>query len=442
MRSPVRALPLLLWAVLLGTQVTCRGGATPPGPPSVADPAVPSVSAAQAKRPVESGLQKVTEIADIRGRLRAWRLENALFVADDGGTFFAVVQGDELVRQPALGRGLPPEKGNEDHGSIATVSGTWPDDVWLVWRNVGQWDEWFDRVFRLQAGAWVQVASSSSGYLYLDTWMQEGCLVGFSSNAGFHQASRVTAEHALHCRTGSRPQLAFKGEDPMKYSVVNARGFSTGDLLLLDFDAPHVTGHNRPAPRLWVFEHGSAKPKEVELPLPAGLRERGEPVELLDARLLARSAADAYVVGNLALEGEHEKGRLGSAGRWLPPLLVTFDGTSTALAEPPPLLFISDAVLAGDGTLVLVGGASEQNPTELIVVARAPGGRWRALPLPVQPRSKHQYTPFSVAARSIAEVWVTAEGERGRFAIFRSRSEVTGAHDASGLGGRHALYPP
>jgi hypothetical protein len=361
------------------------------------------------------------ESKDVWGELGLWPVDNALVVSDGKASYFAVIQGDNLTPQPEIRRGLPSKDGREDHGSVARVFGAWPDNLWLVWRYIGSWDEWYDRLFRLRAGGWAEVASSSQDYLYLDLWPQEGCVVGVRSNAGWHQASAVAVEEEIHCESGSKPHLVFGRGDSQRYKVENARGFSTGDLLLLEFDAPLITGDKGSWPRLWAFERSSGKRASAELPMPEEVRSRREPVALIDTRVLARSRTDAYVVGNLVLESEFRKGNPGGAAGWIPPLVARFDGVSFSLTPSPPLFFIDEASLGSDGALAIIGGANKDDRKERSAVMLGSDGAWRSLQLPPDSAGGGRYTPRQIVARSRSDIWVVAEGKGDRYALFRSR---------------------
>jgi hypothetical protein len=400
----------------------CGGASTPAGLKSASTSAPPSsTGAAPAARSDDGAFTNVIETKDVWGELGLWAVDNALIVSDGKAGYFAVIQGDAVTPQPEIKRGLPSEGDGEDRGTVARVFGAWPDNLWLVWRYIGSWDEWYDRLFRLRAGGWVEVASSSQDYLYLDLWTQEGCVVGVRSNAGLHQASASAVEEEIYCEGGSKPHLVYGVGDPQRYKVVNARGFSTGDLLLLDFHTSPTLGNKQPGPRLWSFERSSGKRAPAELPLPEDVRGGGEPVVLLNTRVLARSRTDAYVVGNLVLESEFRKGNPGGAGGWIPPLVARFDSVAFSLTPSPPLFFIDEASLGSDGALALIGGANKDNRRERTVVMLGSDGAWKPLPLPQDSAGGGRYTPRQIVARSRSDIWVTAEGKGGRYALFRIR---------------------
>jgi hypothetical protein len=342
-----------------------------------------------------------------------------------------VIQGDSVRALPGHGRGLPPDDGTDDRGSVHTIVGRWPDAVWLVWRDNDTWSAQqnmgYDRVFRYRRDRWERIHETrhdaSSNTLVRGLWEQpSGCLVGLlSEDKEVSDAWRADMQ-ALDCPGQAPPPRSFKATEQVDFGIAAVLGLASGHVLVVEQPATMKEGESRP-PRLALSRPGPPNRTEIDLPLPPEIARDRRSVKLADCRMLGASPTGVYLVGNYDL----------GAARL--PLVLRFDGASFTPLPSPPVGSIGEADLAEDGTLVVLGSPPAANPKARSVWALRPGGEWSERPMPVEPKVGEPYRPWSVAARSSEDIWVVGyhenkQGKDRRLALFHSRRPAPSAGGA------------
>jgi len=428
----------LLGLLALGlAQGGCQGGGSAPRAPVAAISAqrVPG-KAPPASAPAQSSLTKVIDLPKGTHATLS-TLGGALLVTGMRG-FFAVIEGDEVVVRPDLERGLPPDEDTEedpDRGTIHRVVGRWPDDLWLVWRDIDTWSTeanlWYDRIYRLREDRWEKVRSPRLDHLYQDLWEQgAGCLVGLLTMPGNHDSAGSAKEDIVDCPGKPSPPLAQVDEDSVTFEVAAALGFASGELMLFEH---HSSWKEVVGPRLVVAKASPPSRVEILLPIPPEIARRGEPFLTYGAQLLGHSPSEVYVVGNYVRDAEVRRAPSGSPGVGLPVFLLRFDGSSFSPVPAPPLQSLSHASLGDDGSLALLGTAAGSDPKDPDIWLLPPGGKWQELTMPPVSEAGMQYTPIRLAARSATDVWVVGEAKNRQQALFhtRPRRPSSGAEQAS-----------
>ncbi|WP_437721813.1 hypothetical protein [Sorangium sp. So ce861] len=384
------------------------------------------------------------KLADLPARTaNLWPLEGGQILLESKGTSFTLVQNDRLSSMDELGEGLPPTS-SDPEGTVRTILGRWPDAVWLVWRAVDRWsrphDMYYDRVFRLRGDRWEQVDEAPHdeyiNHVYQALWDQgRGCLVGLLADDQSAQNAWVAYQKVLDCKGQTAPHLSFKATVQKEYGVAAARGWPSGDVLVLEVHAAMKEGEPVPA-RLALSRPGSPNRAEVVLSLPPEIQRGKRRFELHYSHLLGNTPTDVYVIGNHILGEVPRYGPPPGDISW-PPLLLHFDGTSVAEMPAPPVEVILDADRGEDGTLVILGkprGESEAREVQE-VWALPRGGAWVRIPMPVDAAVKAAYIPASIAARSLSDIWTVGfHGQHGkdlRVALFRSHRLAEAAPGAN-----------
>lgn len=414
--------------------LSCRsGGASEPATSASSSPAPrPSGRTEAAEPPSREGpLHKVMDLQVAAADL--WHLGGGAILLESNRNFFAAIKGDAVQVLPAMGRGLPPEDGTDDRGSVQMIAGRWPDAVWLVWRDYDTWSAednlWYERLFRYRHDHWERIHETrhdqSSNTLYRGLWEQpEGCLVGLLSDDRNESNAWQAHTEILDCPGQPAPTFSFKPTKQTEYGIAAAIGFASGHVVVLEQDTKMKEGEPR-APRLALSRPGPPNRTEIELPLPPEIALDRRNFKLLDCRVFGASPSDLYLVGNYDL------------GTATIPMLLHFDGTSFAPLPASPIPHIADADLAEDGSLVVLGSPPKENPRARSVWSLARGGAWREMPMPIDRQLGEPYRPWSIAARSSDDVWVVGyhesnERKNRRLALFHSRRPAP----LGGSGGR------
>lgn len=427
---------LVLLAVLASVLIplSCRSGAAPAPTPAVssAAPPKPSAGRAEAEDPsAEGSLQKVLDLEGLPADL--WHLQSGEILLGSHRDFFALIQGDTVQKLPQMGRGLPPEDGTDDRGTVQWIQGRWPDGLWLVWRDYDTWSTemnmWYHRLFRYRNDRWVRVHEShheeGANDLYRGLWEQpEGCLVGLTSDDSDDDNAWLSKVEDLDCPGKQTTTFPFKATKQYEYGVVAVLGFASGHVLVLEQVIMKEDGAPIP-PRLALSRPGPPNRTEIELPLPPEITRDRKSFKL-DCKMLGTSPTDVYLVGSYDVPGG-----------WIP-LALRFDGTSFTPLPPPPMDYISSADLAEDGSLVIKGSSPNDRPDAMSVWVLPRGGSaWIEKPMPIEPKVGKAYRPRSVAARSVNDIWVvgyheTKEGKDSRFALYHSRGSAPSPTPAAG----------
>lgn len=351
------------------------------------------------------------------------------------GTSFALIEGDHVGSSAEIAEGLPMESSVPD-GEIRTLVGRWPDAAWMVLRTPDNssrdYPFYHERVFRLGGARWTRVHQAPEGDyaedLYQDLWDQgSGCLVGLLVDNEDATNAWTARQEVLDCPGQPAPRPSYKATNEKTYGIAAARGWRSGDVLALEAHAAMKEGEPAPV-RLVLSRPGRPDRTEILLPLPPEIRRDRRKFYPCDTRLLGESPTDVYVVGNHELGIEAPQGVYGPypSEETSPPLLFHFDGTAVSEMPAPPTRRILNAARGQDGTLVILGLPRDASrggkAPEVWALPR--GGAWVQVQMPVDPEVKAAYTPKSVAARSLSDIWVVGVHEKSerdrRLALFRS----------------------
>ncbi|WP_438023564.1 hypothetical protein [Sorangium sp. So ce233] len=351
-----------------------------------------------------------------------WHLEGGAFLLENDRNLFALIQGDAVQMLPAMDRGLPPEDGTDDQGSVQMIMGRWPDGVWLVWRDYDTSSAadnmWYERLFRYRRDRWERIHETrhdqSSNTLYRGLWEQPGgCLVGLLSDDRNENNAWQAQTELLDCPGRPAPAFSFKATKQREYGIAAALGFASGHVVVVEQHTSMKEGEPKP-PRLALSRPGPPNRTEIEIPLPPEIVRDRRSFKLLECRLLGGSPSDLYLVGNYEV------------GAVTIPLLLHFDGTSFTSLPSLPVSYIGDADLAEDGSLVLLGSPPKDNPKARTIWILPRGSAWRRRAMPIDRQIGEPYRPSSIAARSNDDVWVVGYHENNerrnrRLALFHSR---------------------
>lgn len=424
--------------------VSCRGGgAAPPGPAVGGSIAKRAPDAAEPPPSVEFSFYKVADLPVRSANL--WGLEQGQILLASDEASFALLQGGEMGAMTKIAEGLS-DPGGELDGRVQTITGRWPDAMWLVLRAVDRWnrpyDMFYERLFRLRGERWEQVHEAqhdqSSDEVYQALWQQgQGCLVGLLADDYDPQNAFLSRAEALDCAGQAAQRPSFKASKQMEYGIAAARGFASGDVLVLEEHPEMKEGQPSP-PRLALSRPGTPDRTEIVLPLPAQIERERRKFGLVYCKLLGDSLSDLYIIGNHVLGGVPRFGPPPGEVTFIP-LLLHFDGSALTPVPPPPLEVIGEGVMAADGTLVVLGnppqGASEARAA---VWALPRGGAWQQIEMPVEPRIKAAYVPSSIAARSLTDIWAVGFHHEGqgkererRVALFHSHRLAAASPGAS-----------
>ncbi|WP_437731443.1 hypothetical protein [Sorangium sp. So ce1335] len=430
MRSPQSTVPVLLGLLTCATAPLSCGcsGAPAPSAPASSSPAPRPPDAIDITEPPspEGSLHKVIDLRVTAADL--WHLQGGAILLESDRDLFALIQGDSVQALPEMGRGLPPEDGTDDRGSVQMITGRWPDSVWLVWRDYDTSSAadnlWYERLFRHRGDRWERIHETkhdqSSNTLYRGLWEQQGCLVGLlADDRNENNAWQAQAE-ALDCARRPSPTLSFKAAKQTEYGIAAALGFASGHVAVLEQHTKMKEGEPKP-PRLVLSRPGPPNRTEVVLPLPPEIAHGTRSFKLLDCKLLGEGPSELYLVGNYDL------------GALTIPLLLRFDGTSFAPLPSSPVSYIGDADLAEDGSLALLGSPPKDTPEARSVWVLPRGGAWRERAMPTDRQVGEPYRPWSIAARSNDDVWVVGyhenkERKNRRLALFHSRRPAPAGH--------------
>ncbi|WP_437816523.1 hypothetical protein [Sorangium sp. So ce1078] len=431
MRSRKSTVPVLLGLLTCAAApLSCgSGGAPAPSAPASSSPAPRPPGAIDVAEPPspEGSLYKVIDLQVTTADL--WHLKGGAILLESDRDLFALIQGDAVQVLPAMGRGLPPEDGTDDRGSVQMITGRWPDNVWLVWRDYDTSSAadnlWYERLFRYRGDHWERIHETkhdqSSNTLYRGLWEQpEGCLVGLLADDRSENNAWQAQTEALDCARRPSPTLSFKAAKQTEYGIAAALGFASGHVAVLEQHTKMREGEPKP-PRLVLSQPGPPNRTEIALPLPPEIAHDRRSFKLLDCKLLGGGPSELYLVGNYDL------------GALTMPLLLRFDGTSFAPLPSSPVSYIGDADLAEDGSLVLLGSPPKDNPKARSIWILPRGGAWRERPMPVDRQVGEPYRPWSIAARSNDDVWVVGyhennERKNRRLALFHSRRPAPAGH--------------
>jgi len=388
----------------------------------------------------ERSLQKVMDLKVAGAAL--WHLGEEGILLEGGRDFFALIQGDSIQSLPVQGRGLPPDDGSDGEGGIRTITGRWPDGVWLVWRDYDTWTHamnmWYERLFRLRKDHWERIHETKhdqygNNDLYRGLWQQpEGCLVGLLSEDDNERDAWRARSEALDCRGLPAPQLSFQKTEQTEYGIAAVLGSSSGHVLVLEYDT-EMKG-NAPTPaRLVLSRPGPPNRTEISLPLPPEIERDRLSFRLQYCKMVGQAPSNAYVVVNYDFQDKPgQPSRQGSPKTRSVPMLLRFDGSSFSSLPLPPIDFVGELDLGEDGTLVMIASPPSDDPKARVIWALPPGGPWVRIPMPIDLEVGEPYWPSSIAAHSLGDIWVVGDhGPAGRenrpHALFHTRSPASRA---------------